>query len=265
MADPTPYLSSMTATSAALVAIVGGLLVARFVGLDSEQQGAQRLVDEAEERLELARRRAAEARLVVTRWEATDFLEDPRVLDAVMNGVTGLDQLREVADCPVEDADLAPILVEVIEEFQAARAYFDAHPPAVTEELIHGLGRWHRARRSLPGLPKIRWEEPWALVFDASALRSAKLAAERRKSEDERKRREEAEKRRSMSASEIYLTRNMVFPSSVQSQSFPMALQSIVPRPTTDVLSTRLRRYDAYVATRERTAQRGSVQRVVGS
>jgi hypothetical protein len=54
MADPTPYLSTMTATSAALVSIIGGLLVARFVGLDSEHQGAQKLVAEAEARLALA-------------------------------------------------------------------------------------------------------------------------------------------------------------------------------------------------------------------
>jgi hypothetical protein len=36
--DPAPFLSTVILASAAFVAIVGGLLVARFVGLDSDQQ-----------------------------------------------------------------------------------------------------------------------------------------------------------------------------------------------------------------------------------
>ena len=53
--------------SAALVAIVGGLLVARFVGLDSDQQTSRKLLADASDRRTIARRRAEAARQDLTR------------------------------------------------------------------------------------------------------------------------------------------------------------------------------------------------------
>ncbi len=47
MPDPTPFLFAIAAVSATLVVIIGGLLVARFVSPDREQQGAQQLLDNA--------------------------------------------------------------------------------------------------------------------------------------------------------------------------------------------------------------------------
>jgi hypothetical protein len=48
--DPTTFLAAIAGTSAAMVAIVGGLLVARFVAIASEQDGADKLVQDARER-----------------------------------------------------------------------------------------------------------------------------------------------------------------------------------------------------------------------
>jgi hypothetical protein len=67
--DPTPFLSTIAGASSGLVAIVGGLLVARFVSLDSEQQGAQRVLDDAEARLAIAWQRARDAADRLLRWD----------------------------------------------------------------------------------------------------------------------------------------------------------------------------------------------------
>lgn len=42
--DPTPFLSTIVATSAALVTIIGGLLVAKFVGLDADQRTTRKVL-----------------------------------------------------------------------------------------------------------------------------------------------------------------------------------------------------------------------------
>jgi hypothetical protein len=57
VADPNAFLSTVAAVSATMVAIVGGLLVARFVAIDGEQQGAQQLLNEAQGRSMTARQR----------------------------------------------------------------------------------------------------------------------------------------------------------------------------------------------------------------
>ena len=68
--DPTPFLSTIVTTSAALVAIIGGLLVAKFVGLDSEERSSRKVVADAAERLEVARTREQVAWREVHRWGA---------------------------------------------------------------------------------------------------------------------------------------------------------------------------------------------------
>jgi hypothetical protein len=71
--DPAPFLSTIIATSAALVAIIGGLLVAKFVGLDSDERTSGKIMVGARERLEVARRRAHAAWIDILRWDADDF------------------------------------------------------------------------------------------------------------------------------------------------------------------------------------------------
>lgn len=59
--DPAPFLSTIITTSAALVAIIGGLLVARFISLDSDQRTSRKVLTSARERLDVARRRVQTA------------------------------------------------------------------------------------------------------------------------------------------------------------------------------------------------------------
>src|SRR3569833_4243717 len=70
MTDPTPFLSTAIQTSAGMVAIVGGLLVARFISLESEQLGAEQLIEEAEGRLAGAEERARNEKRTLRRYEA---------------------------------------------------------------------------------------------------------------------------------------------------------------------------------------------------
>ncbi len=87
--DPGPFLSTIITASAALVAIIGGLLVARFVGLDTDEQTNRRVLADAATRLASARRRAAEARGHLVYWEARGFLTARSVLAAIGEGVSG--------------------------------------------------------------------------------------------------------------------------------------------------------------------------------
>ena len=94
--DPAPFLSTVILASAALVAIVGGLLVARFVGLDSDQLTSRKLIADAEDRLAVARRRADAAQRDLIRWEAWDFLGED-VAKAIATGQTDVRELRKLA------------------------------------------------------------------------------------------------------------------------------------------------------------------------
>jgi hypothetical protein len=89
MTDPAPFLSTIITATAALVAIIGGLLVARFVSLDSEERGSRKILADAADRLALARSRAQSAWQDVLRWEAGKFFRSRTVMKAVVDdGVT---------------------------------------------------------------------------------------------------------------------------------------------------------------------------------
>lgn len=49
--DPGTFLSTIILASAGLVAIIGGLLVARFVGLDTDERSNRRVLMDAASRL----------------------------------------------------------------------------------------------------------------------------------------------------------------------------------------------------------------------
>lgn len=235
MADPTPYLSAMTGTSATLVSIIGGLLVARFVGLDSEQQGAQKLVEEAEARLQVAQQRAEDARQRVQRWDASDFLQTPDVLTSVKSGATDLTELRRHADCYLDDDELAPYVDEVSQEFQRARQYFAKHPLSPSEQLLDARGEWHRVRRNFKDLPEIVWDDAWSLIFDEAVLKAVQSAEKRRQADKSRK---------------------AYYPSPLASPGItPLMVKAIKPRDHTDWRAIKARRYDARVVASERAVQ----------
>lgn len=107
--DPTPFLSTIVATSAALVAIIGGLLVARFVGLDSDQRGSRKVLTDADDRLMLARTRERAAWQEVLRWDADEFFNSRTVVKAIVDqGVTSVDDLTRIASWRHTPAELDP-------------------------------------------------------------------------------------------------------------------------------------------------------------
>jgi len=113
--DPTPYLSTAVLTSAALVAIIGGLLVAKFVGLDSDQRTVRKVIKDATERRDLARNRARSARKDVLRWDAGEFFKKQEIVKAVVDySVMSPDKLVQIARWPHSPDELAPFAAEAM-------------------------------------------------------------------------------------------------------------------------------------------------------
>jgi len=157
--DPALFLSTIILASAALVAIVGGLLVARFVGLDSDQQGTRRVLIDADGRLSAARRRTDEARDSLLRWDAWDFFSGDDVLDAIGRGNFDPAELRRLAETRLTEQELQPLVTEVVEEFGRARS-------ALGDRVTESGGRWRNFRKETPDLPEMRWIMVWEKVFE---------------------------------------------------------------------------------------------------
>jgi hypothetical protein len=160
----------MVGTSAAFVAIVGGLLVARFVGIDIDQRTSRKVVADARDRLQAARDRATDALRKILDWDAEDFFASPAVLQIVERGMTAPAELVRANDWPHSEDDLQSYAAEVAGEFQAAR---NTLPGIVTDP---GL-EWDDFRRNRADLPETRWPRAWENVYE---LIREQLAAEAR-------------------------------------------------------------------------------------
>lgn len=89
LADINWLLSSLTQASAALIAIVGGLLVSRYVALHAEQQATQRRVADLTRREEEASERLAKYNHDLATHEIDDVLcSDAVYLQIVQDGFT---------------------------------------------------------------------------------------------------------------------------------------------------------------------------------
>lgn len=164
MPDPSPFLSTIAATSAAMVAIVGGLLVARFVTIASEQEGAQRLLEDAQDRLSAARRREQEAREQLHNWYIDDFFE-AKVIQAIGDGEHDIHALRKRGSySPLTDDELAVTIKEITDEFAVARS--------TLRELLAGSGdlgdqpEWGDFKHLHPSLPDASWDEVWEAAYE---------------------------------------------------------------------------------------------------
>ncbi len=163
MTDPGPFLSTVAASSAGLVAIVGGLLVARFVTLDSEQQGAQRVLDDANERLTVAIRRSEDARLALKNWDVSDFFEK-KVLRTIGDGTLDIAELRKIGGyTPLSDEDLGPLITEIHSQFDVARKTLRQLIP--DPEQLSDADEWEMFRNQSHGLPEINWDEVWEIAY----------------------------------------------------------------------------------------------------
>lgn len=236
----------MTGTSASLVAIVGGLLVARFVGLDSAQQGADRVLADVRERLVTAQARATAAGDRLLRLQAQDFLEDAKVLNAIQAGTTDITKLRvEGWRTPLTDDVLQRFVDRLAEEFTQARAVLDDKIPAYHEipnsEFRH-YAEWREFRRQLGAdLPPTHRNGVWERVFfEVSKRRSAAYAEWKKQHPDPPK-------------SALENIHDLASSSQLTSVS-NINLPPISPPPT-DFTAIRARRHDELRSERDRTQQ----------
>lgn len=132
--DPTAYLATMAGASATLVAIIGGLSVSKFVGLDAEQQMTKRQFDEADTK---AKTVAYQLRLAEQRHEdhvLSKLAANGKALTAIYKGVTDYELLRYDCGLPKVGGELASRLMGRAQEaLSQARAYFaDVFPQTPT-------------------------------------------------------------------------------------------------------------------------------------
>jgi hypothetical protein len=174
--DPALFLSTIILASGALVAIIGGLLVARFVGLDADEQTNRRVLAAAEGRLASARRRADDARRSLVRWDAVDFFSKPDILDAISRGVSDPAELRRLEE-PwfLDEQELQREVASVVGEFAHAR---EVLPGRMSPEDY----AWVKFQKSATDPPKSDWPMVWEYVFDEIVEeRRAEANAEREK------------------------------------------------------------------------------------
>jgi hypothetical protein len=161
-------------TSATLAAIVGGLLVARFVTIDSDQLTSRKVLADARERLDAARDRRSTAWRAVLDWDADDFFRSSRVAEAIGTGQTEPLALMLVEDWEHSDDDLRPYAEQAAGEYRAAR---DILPSLVTQLDLD----WDDFRRDNLYLPPIRYPRTWEHVYDEIQVELIAAEEERRK------------------------------------------------------------------------------------
>jgi hypothetical protein len=190
--DPAPFLSTVILASAALVAIVGGLLVARFVGLDSDQQTSRKLLSDASERLTIARRRAEAATQNLLRWRAADFLDEEGVAGAIASGQTDIGELRKLGRTRLTDDELRRVLSQAAEDVTALQTWLSAD--TVRERIRRAEYQWSNfSRDDIPALHYPRLAGP---IFTRFAQKLASGDEEKRRREEKIRRDEEERQRR---------------------------------------------------------------------
>jgi hypothetical protein len=191
--DPAPFLSTVILASAALVAIVGGLLVARFVGLDSDQQTSRKLLADAEDRLTIAIRRAALAREDLTRWDVEDFLDENDVAAALATGQSDVSELRKLASTRLSDDELRGVVALAAADVASFRTWLSQDP--VLDRIRAAGYQWRAFRQASDDMPALGYAQLARPVFEDLAGRLAEQDAEQERVEQERRRAEEERRR----------------------------------------------------------------------
>jgi hypothetical protein len=167
-ADVNWLLSAIAQASAALVAIVGGLLVSRYVTLHAEQQGARRRADDLARRLEEARSNLGEAEREFDLYYVDDFLDDDDVFEAILRG-QGKASLEDVLIAKDSDADdlNQGVLEEQLADLQAEvlRAVQEL-APIVPEGMEHDEWVGFKRGRDLPVGHRSVWEWVYDRIVD---------------------------------------------------------------------------------------------------
>jgi hypothetical protein len=182
--DPAPFLSTVILASAALVAIVGGLLVARFVGLDSDQQTSRKLLADAEDRLAIATKRAASARQDLIRWHVEDFLDHDDVAMALAAGEADIGELRKLASTRLSDDELRDVVGQAAVDVAVFQGWLSQD---LVLDRVRAAGyAWRAFRRDSDDVPNLRYRRLTRYVFEQVAQALARDDAERQRLEQER-------------------------------------------------------------------------------
>jgi hypothetical protein len=165
MPDPNPFLSTVAAVSATLVAIIGGLLVARFVTITSEQESGQQLIDDAQGRLATAREREKVANDTFVDWEINNFFENAVISD-ICDGERDIEALRDRARSytNLTDHELTEVVQNIAHEFDAAKSLL--RPLVVSVEGGDEPSSWDEFRKSIPTKIETNWELVWELSYE---------------------------------------------------------------------------------------------------
>lgn len=146
-----------------MVAIVGGLLVARFVSIASEQEGAQRLLNNVQGRCTIARRRGQRARDNLHSWYINDFFE-MKVIQAIGEGERSVPALRKIGGyTPLTDDELSETIQAIADEFEIARSTLDQ---LMSADASDDYPEWEDFKHSHPSLPKTKWDEVWETTYE---------------------------------------------------------------------------------------------------
>jgi len=241
--DPTPFLSAVVTTSAALVAIIGGLLVARFISLDSDQRASRKVLTGARERLELARRRVQAAWQDILRWDAERFFNTPKIVEEVVDkSVVSPAELTRIAGWRHDPDELAPFATEVAEEAGRAR---ETITPRIRGDDVF----WSDFRRRCTDLPEIRWPRVWEHVYDS-------IAKERAAAEKAKEARAEAARRAAPPKSAIERSLDIINDGLIREQQQRALMATLaVPEPQTDYGAIAARRSDELLANHARAQQ----------
>jgi hypothetical protein len=198
--DPTPFLSTVITVSATLVAIVGGLLVARFVGLDSDQRTSRKLIGDARDRLVIARGRAVSARQDLIRWRAQGFLD--QVAGAIVCGETDIGELRKLARTRLTDDELRTVISQSAQDVAALESWLS--PDTVLQRIRAADYQWQKFPHD--DMPTLNYRQLAETVFTKFAMElsdSDEREAERRREEERRRAEEERQRQANSPVSKV--------------------------------------------------------------
>jgi hypothetical protein len=147
-----------------MVAIIGGLLVARFVTIASQQDGAEELLRDAEGRLATARRREQAANKALQTWDIDDFFK-AKVVRAIGDGERDISALREVGGyTSLTDEELTATVQTIEDEFMVARRTVQELLPDPSED--DDYPEWNDFKRAHASLPPTAWDSVWETAYE---------------------------------------------------------------------------------------------------
>lgn len=164
LADVNWLLSALAQATAALIAIVGGLLVSRYVALHAEQQAAGRRVQDLARREAEADEALASANSELAGYRVADALDDDRVFEEIaardfeptVDGVLRAIEWDEAElDLSLLEAEIESVKAEMAESIQAI------YPLVPVGTAFDRWPEFRRANGLKPGRNRL-----WSWVYD---------------------------------------------------------------------------------------------------